>query len=140
MIRKMRFSEIAEVNNLINETLKSMDGLAKTEYLRIKIENNIPLLFLRKLLMPENILVYEKRKRIAGTIAYSGNLIGNLFVHPKEQGMGIGTALLAECEKIISKKFNSVRIYSYKGAVKLHKKRGYKIKNSLIFLMEKKLR
>lgn len=139
MIRKMRFSEIGKVNHLINNTLKNMKEITKPELLRIKLENNIPIIFLRKLITPERILVHEKNKKITATIAYMKNTMGNLFVHPKQQGKGIGTALLAECEKRISKKFNSVNIYSYKNAVKLHKKRGYKIKNSSNLLMEKKL-
>jgi GNAT superfamily N-acetyltransferase len=136
----MKFSEIGKVNHVINKTLRNMKEITKLEYFRIKLENNLPLLFLRKLLTPEKILVYEKDSSIAATIAYMGNLMGNLFVDPEHQGKGIGTALMVEGENRISKKFNSVRIFSYKNVVELHKKRGYVMRNKSNRMMEKTLR
>ena len=102
------------------------------------MENNIIMLFLRKLI-GEKIMVHEKRGNIVGTIAYNGNLMGNLFVKPSEQKKGIGTKLMKDCEDIISKKYDYAQFYSYRNAVPLHKKRGCKIKDKKKLLMVKKL-
>ena len=136
-MRKMRFSEIGKVNYVVNKTLNNMKGIYTSEKFRIKLENNLVMLFLRKLI-GEKIMVYED-KEIVGTIAIHGNLMGNLFVNPNYQGKGIGSRLLKDTENIISKKYKYSKFYSYRNAVPLHKKRGYVIKDKRNLLMVKKL-
>ena len=137
-MREMKISEIGKVNSVVNATLKKMDGIYASEKFKIKMENNPVMLFLRKLI-GEKILVHEKNKNIVGTIAYNGNLMGNLFVHPSFQRQGIGSKLMKDTEEIISKKHDYARFYSYRNAVPLHKKRGCKIKDKKSLLMVKRL-
>ena len=124
-MRKMRFSEIGTVNSIVNKTLEKMHGIYASEKFRIKMENNLVMLFLRKLI-GEKIMVNDE---LTATIAYNGNLMGNLFVLPSEQGKGIGNMMIDETEKIIGKKYNYAKFYSYRNAVPFHKKRGYEIKD-----------
>ena len=136
-MRLMKFSEIGKVNSVVNETIKKMEGIYPSERFRIKLENNLIMIFLRKI-VGEKIMVYED-KEIVGTIAIHGNLMGNLFVNPRYQGKGIGSRILEETERIISKKYKYAKFYSYRNAVPLHKKRGYEMKNRNTLLMVKDL-
>ena len=137
-MREMKFSEIGKVNSVVNKTLSGMNGIYPSERFRIKMENNLLMIFLRKI-VGEKIMVHEENKKIVGTIAIHGSLMGNLFVNPNYQGKGIGTKLLKETESVISKKHKYAKFYSYRNAVPLHKKRGYIIKNQKSLLMVKDL-
>ena len=137
-MRGMKFSEIVKVNNVVNKTLNKMQGIYSSERFRIKLENNLIMIFLRKII-GEKIMVHEEDKKIVGTIAIHGNLMGNLFVDPDYQGKGIGSRLLKNTEDIISKKYKYAKFFSYRNAVPLHKKRGYVIKNKNNLLMVKKI-
>lgn len=134
-MRNMKISEIMKVNSLVNKTVKKMKNISRYEKFRIKLENNLAMIFLRKL-TGEKIFVHEDNKKITGTIAVRGNLMGNLFVHPDFQKKGIGTRLLEKAESIISTKYKYAKFYSYRKAVDFHKKRGYEIKNKNLLMVK----
>ena len=93
-------------------------------------ERYTPSAILNRMNAGEQIFVAEKKKEIVGTITIQPkeNIIRALFVDPKWQDQGIGTALLKQSEEWCrNHKINIIIIHANVGAVEFYPPFGYKV-------------
>jgi GNAT superfamily N-acetyltransferase len=99
-IRTVRRTDIPNLSALIQNTLLVSNS---TDY-DLRVLANVQLDFspkaIRWLLRRRRIFVYERDRRLVGTIGLEGNEIHALFVAPDAQGQGIGRSLMMFAESV----------------------------------------
>jgi GNAT superfamily N-acetyltransferase len=59
-----------------------------------------------RLLSDHDVWVVEEAGRVVAFAAIKGDLLGHIFVHPDEQGRGIGTQLLDKTKELLPEGFS----------------------------------
>lgn len=122
MIRLLQPSDIDEVMETWLQSTKIAHPFIEATYW----EKNYDLV--KKVYLPHSTTyVYESKKSVQGFISIiEGNFIGALFVHPNNQGNGIGSALLKEALS----HYPQVNLAVYKdnlSAIRFYESKGFKI-------------
>ena len=73
----------------------------------------------------ETVLLLCVQGTFVGTGTAKGNEICRMFVLPEHQGLGYGTAIITELEKIIGRTHSQIRLDSSLPAFQMYLSRGY---------------
>lgn len=81
----------------------------------------------------KTVLLLEDGKRLVGTGTLSGNHITRVFVAPRCQGQGYGTALLDKLEAVAGSQTDTVLLDASLPAARFYEHRGYSVTHHELF-------
>lgn len=121
MIREAKNSDIKTILSIWLDASIKAHSFMPAEYWKAKRND------MREIYLPSSKnYVFENKKEILGFISMSQNTVAAIFVTPKQQGHGIGSALL----EFIKSKYDELNLNVYKAttiSINFYKKHGFVI-------------
>ena len=124
-IRRFKKNDAKRCCEIINITIQTMDGINKEARELIKSKNTPGKL--SKELNNRETFVYEKKGLIAGLGCLDGNEIKRVYIDPRFQKQGIGSAIIKRLEKLAREKgLKTIIIQASPSSEFFYQKLGYK--------------
>jgi len=126
MIRRFEPEDAEKVSSLIRNTLMVSNARDYDVEVILNLQKIYSPHRLLSLAQTREIYVYEKHRRMFGTISLEGETIYSFFVSPDRQNEGIGTAMMEFLEETIRKRGGScLHIDASLTAVPFYRRRGF---------------
>lgn len=137
-ITKAEEKDIDTVYNIVKKTVdevyrKCYNAEIAAFFMRIHSKENI-----EKDIKNGSVYLVSVNGAFAGTGTYRENYITRLYILPRFEHMGIGSALMDMFEDRISQNYSSVSVDPSAIAVPFYEKRGYKLKKHEEFPLSEK--